>query len=193
MDSKTKSTLRDIDQKLSEGNHIEELRWLKNCLTKEVERRKIECKVATIEPPNETITNSLNNETVKQLLIFLELDPPSNSNPHWKIPSSISSQRLQSKSNIVKMFLHVQLERCKSCEVRYNFIVMHLSKNERCKKNYSKDEYNELLEMAKTRKKQKADKWQKKNKDLVAKTKAKRYCFLFSYFLAFSIILSHCH
>ena len=164
---------------LQDGNHLEELKWLKKCLEDELAIRKTVdedlFEEVCLHPTNDSVTAAIEQTVIKRLLKFFRLDPPTDSNQFWKIPTTIDEDDLEQSTNDLQILIFTQLNRCKSCKTRYKNILKHLKKSENCLQKYSEEEHNELLLMAKTKKKEKEKQYQKKNKNAIASRMAKRY------------------
>ena len=169
----------NLDENLIKANRLKELKWLKSCLDDEIAVRKRleqdDFKVKRLHPPDDQIKDALSDPIFVRLLKYLNFDPPIGCDASWKIAVCFDEDDLQSDSETVQRYIFQQLSKCKSCNVLYKSIIKHLKKSEKCFKSYAPDEYSELLDMAKSKKKSKKAKWLKKNKDSVASQKADWY------------------
>lgn len=168
-----------ISGTLSNGTHIEELKWLKKLLEDELAIRKTIdedlFQVVWLHPTNDSIKAALEQAVIKRLLKFMRLDPPTDCDPFWKIPITVDEEDLEQNINYLQKFIFTQLDRCKSCKIEFQSIMKHLKQAENCFKIYSEEEHNELLLMAKIKNKEKQKLYQKKNKSAIASRMAKRY------------------
>ena len=164
---------------LQYGNHLVELKWLKKRLEDELAIRKTVdedlFEEVCLHPTNDSITAAIEQTVIKRLLKFFRLDPPTDSNKFWTIPTTIDEDDLEQSINDLQILIFTQLNRCKSCKTLYKNILKHLKKSENCLEKYSEEEHNELLLMAKSKKKEKEKAYQKKNKASIASRMAKRY------------------
>ena len=168
-----------ISGALANGTHLEELKWLKKSLDDELAIRKEldeeDFKIVLLRPTSDTVKAALDDPVIKRLLKHLRLDPPFGCDQFWKIPASLDEDDLEHNSNTVQIFICSQLNKCKSCNVQYKSILKHLKKSDKCMDNYSKEEFDELVQMAQFNKKKKETQYREKNKKAIASKKAKWY------------------
>ena len=164
---------------LADGTHLEELKWIKKCMDDELSNRKgldeEDFKAVRISTPTSAIENSFHHPNIKRLLKHLRLSLRIDYKHMWWIPVDLDVNDLELNSSKLQSLICSQLNRCNLCKIRYKNILKHLKKSEKCMNHYSKEEFEELLQMAKSNKKEKEAQYRKKNKSSIASRKASWY------------------
>ena len=167
--------LLHITGALADGTHLEELKWIKKCIDDELSNRKEldeEDFVATLVPNFKT---AFDNPTIQRLLKFLRLEIGINQLWLWLIPICLDEVDLQFNSRTLQGLICNELNSCNVCKIDYKSILKHLKKSEKCMNNYSKEEFDELLQMARYNKKQNESWYRIKNKSSIALRKSNWY------------------
>ena len=160
----------------SDEDHIEELKWLKNFLICQSGKMDLTQEGSLLIPETPELNETLKKDCFVKLLTYLDLEPPNDQQPYWKL------QRIQmNKGNIerladnVQYVIHLQIDKCKQCKIRFSSILQHLKKSAECSNVYSESDMTQLRQLAKMKSKEKRTEWRKKNKESLKAKEAERY------------------
>ena len=169
------SNFLQLCDNFSDEDHIEELKWLKNFFTAQLENKYTHEK-SELVPANLELDKKLKEDCFVKLLTYLDFEPPNDQQPYWRLkPYQTEKEILEKLEDDVQYIIHLQMDRCKQCKTKFKSIIQHLKKSANCNIVYSETEMADLKQVAQMRAKEKRTEWREKNKESLKSKEAERY------------------